>query len=168
MKPVNHSYGNNLLMDQLYSALTETSVPHLLRYEDRNSMSFSIESRVPFLTPALADFVFSLPEEYIVAPDGTSKAVFRRAMRGIVPDEVLDRRDKIGFATPERAWMNTLRPWVEQKLRTGDSVHIPALKLKAVEEEWDAIVKGHKSFDFKVWRWINLIEWSRQLGVHYN
>jgi asparagine synthase (glutamine-hydrolysing) len=168
MKPVNHSYGNNLLMDQLYSALTETSVPHLLRYEDRNSMSFSIESRVPFLTPALADFVFSLPEEYLVAPDGTSKAVFRRAMRGIVPDEVLDRRDKIGFATPERGWMTTLRPWVEQKLRTGDSDHIPALKSKAVEEEWDAIVKGHKAFDFKVWRWINLIEWSRHLGAHYN
>jgi len=164
---LNYTRGKDVLVKHLHRTLSETTVPALLRYEDRNSMAFSIESRVPFLTPALANFMFSLPEEYIVAPDGSSKAVFRRAMQGIVPDVILDRRDKIGFATPEHRWMNTLGPWVEQRFKTEAAAHISALKLKDVEREWKMIMEGHRSYDFRVWRWINLIEWSGQLGVHY-
>ncbi len=165
--PFTYARGENIMMQHLHRTLTETSVPHLLRYEDRNSMFFSIESRVPFLTPELANFMFSLPEEYIVAPDGTSKAVFRRAMQGIVPDAILDRRDKIGFATPERNWMSTLQPWVEQRLKTEVAAGIPALRLKDVEKDWRMIVTNGRSSDSRVWRWVNLIEWSRQFGVTY-
>ncbi|MDB5099453.1 MAG: hypothetical protein JWM80_3874, partial [Cyanobacteria bacterium RYN_339] len=75
-----------ILREQLVQAVETTSLPALLRYEDRNSMHFGMESRVPFLTPALARFLLSLPEDYLVGPDGTSKAVFRAAMRGLVPD----------------------------------------------------------------------------------
>ena len=82
--------------------LTRSSIPHLLRYEDRNSMRFSIESRVPFLDVHLVEYLFSLPEEYLISDAGCSKYVFREAMRGIVPDAILDRQDKIGFATPEK------------------------------------------------------------------
>src|SRR5215208_3710468 len=82
-KDLSYTRGKEVLREYLYRTLSETSLPTLLRYEDRNSMAFSIESRVPFLTPELANFALSLPEEHIVAPDGTSKAVFRRAMRGI-------------------------------------------------------------------------------------
>ena len=69
----------------------------MLRHGDRNSMYWSIESRVPFLTIDLAEFVLSLPESYLVSRDGETKYIFREAMRGIVPDEILNRRDKIGF-----------------------------------------------------------------------
>jgi asparagine synthase (glutamine-hydrolysing) len=149
-----------LLADQLHNAFTETSLPMLLRYEDRNSMAFSIESRVPFLTPAFTDFVFSLPEEYIIAPDGTTKAIFRQAMRGIVPDAILDRKDKIGFATPEREWLKTLRPWVDKTLQSERAAEIPALDLKVILEEWNGIQSGSRSFDDRIWRWINLIRWA--------
>jgi asparagine synthase (glutamine-hydrolysing) len=91
------------LEDSLRGAFTSSSLPGLLRYEDRNSMASSRESRVPFLTPALVDLAFRLPAAHKIAPDGTTKVAFRAAMRGIVPDAVLDRRDKIGFTTP-RAW----------------------------------------------------------------
>lgn len=156
-----------VLREQLLRTLSDTSLPHLLRYEDRNSMAFSIESRVPFLTPEIASFLLNLPEEYIVAEDGTSKAVFRRAMRGIVPDRVLDRRDKIGFQTPERAWLTALRPWVERVLRSEVAAQIPALNLKEMEREWQRVLRGQKAFDSRVWRWINLIEWSRTFDVSY-
>src|SRR5262249_42286425 len=71
----------DVLRHELHRSLVRTSLPQLLRYEDRNSMAHSIESRVPFLTPALAQFILALPEEYLVAPDGTSKRIFREAMR---------------------------------------------------------------------------------------
>jgi asparagine synthase (glutamine-hydrolysing) len=156
-----------VLHEQLRCALAETSLPMLLRYEDRNSMAHSIESRVPFLTPALAEFVLRLPEPYLIAPDGTSKHVFRRAMRGIVPDEVLDRRDKIGFATPERGWMVRLRPWVEQVLASDAARHIPALVGPAMRHEWQAVLRGRRPFDFRIWRWVNLIRWAELLQVDF-
>jgi asparagine synthase (glutamine-hydrolysing) len=156
--------GRDQLREELYRTLVQTSLPSLLRYEDRNSMAFSIESRVPFLTPSLVNFIFSLPEDYIVGPDGTSKAVFRRAMRGIVPDAILDRKDKIGFSTPEHRWLSALKPWVDRVL---SSAEVPALNMKEVRKEWDGIAAGNKPFDFRVWRWINLAEWARQFNVRF-
>jgi asparagine synthase (glutamine-hydrolysing) len=128
---------------RLYETLVDTNLPMLLRYEDRNSMAHSIESRVPFLTPALVNFVFALPEEYIIASDGTSKAVFRKAMRGIVPDSVLDRKDKVGFG------------------------RIPVLNVRALEQDWHGVVTGRKPFDFRIWRWVNLIRWTDRFEVSF-
>lgn len=88
------------MMEVLYRAMSEGGLPSLLRYGDRNAMRFSIENRVPFSTLPLAEFVLSLPEEYLIAETGETKSVFRAAMRGIVPDPLLDRRDKVGFETP--------------------------------------------------------------------
>jgi asparagine synthase (glutamine-hydrolysing) len=156
--------GKEILKQSLHHILSEASLPHLLRYEDRNSMSFSIESRVPFLTPKLASFVFSLPEEFLIAPDGTSKAIFRSAMRGIVPQPILDRRDKIGFATPEQMWLTTLRPWVDHTLSNGTG-DIHALNMQEVRRDWEAVLQGRRRFDSRVWRWINLIEWSHRFDV---
>jgi asparagine synthase (glutamine-hydrolysing) len=167
-RSLNYTQGAEMLRSLLYRALTETSLPPLLRYEDHNSMAFSIESRVPFLTPALVNFVSSLPQSYIVGPDGTSKRVFRQAMRGIVPDAILDRRDKIGFQTPENRWLTTLRPWVERALKSETAASIPALDLPAVERDWNAVVQRRRPFDARVWRWVNLIEWTRRFDVQFD
>lgn len=85
--------------------LSRYSVPSLLRYEDRNSMAWSIESRVPFLDYRLVEFAIRLPIEHKLR-GGRTKAVLRSGLRGIVPDRVLDRRDKMGFVTPQSRWMN--------------------------------------------------------------
>ena len=77
--------GRGSLSEALAATFASTNLPSLLRYEDRNSMAHYIESRVPFLTPDFAEFVLRLPEEHILANDGTTKSVFRAAMRGIVP-----------------------------------------------------------------------------------
>jgi asparagine synthase (glutamine-hydrolysing) len=158
---------NQHLREQLYESLVETSLPMLLRYEDRNSMAFSIESRVPFLTPAFVNFVLNLPEHYLIAPDGASKRVFRQAMRGLVPDAILDRRDKIGFATPEENWLATLQPWVDKTLSSEAAQQIPALDLAGMRKEWRAVLEKRKLFDFRIWRWVNLIRWSERYGVKF-
>lgn len=162
-----HSCGSShVLQEKLRRELAE-HLPSLLRYEDRNSMAFSIESRVPFLTPELVDFVLSLPEEYIVAPDGTSKAVFRRAMRGIVPDSILDRKDKIGFATPERIWLSAASAWIQKQFDADVASAIPAFRLDVVSRDWQEIRQGRRAFSFAVWRCLNVIAWTKRFQIQY-
>ncbi len=162
---LSHRNGREVLRENLYQTLVETSLPSLLRYEDRNSMAFSIESRVPFLTPTLASFIFSLPEEYLISPNGTSKAVFRKAMRSIVPDAILDRKDKIGFQTPEKDWLFKLHPWVERVLTSQTAMAIPAINFNEVKREWERLVQGYRPFDSDVWRWLNMILWAQKFAV---
>jgi asparagine synthase (glutamine-hydrolysing) len=155
------------LGEHLEQTLCETSLPMLLRYEDRNSMAYSIESRVPFLTVPLASFLLRLPDEYLISRDGTTKNVFRHAMRGLVPDDVLDRRDKIGFATPEPDWLRDLAPWVEKTLASDRARGIPALNPGVMQTEWRQMRDGTRTLDTRVWRWVNLIRWADQLDVEF-
>ncbi|MEE8155989.1 MAG: asparagine synthase (glutamine-hydrolyzing) [Phycisphaerales bacterium] len=155
------------LRGTLYEEVTRTSLPALLRYQDRNSMAFSIESRVPFLTRSLAGLALSLPEEYIIASDGTSKAVFRQAMRGIVPDAVLARRDKIAFETPERAWLAILRPWLETILDGEVARSIPALRPEPMRREFNVVLNGTRRLTGTIWRWVNLVRWTELMGVQF-
>lgn len=91
------------LKTRLYADLMGGHLQELLRYADRNSMAFSRETRLPFLDHRLVEFAMSLPRDELWQ-GGESKRVLRRAMKGIVPDAILDRRDKIGFAAPSEAW----------------------------------------------------------------
>ena len=88
----------------LYSDLISYSIPQLLRYEDKNSMRWSIESRVPFLDYRLVELAMSLPSGYKIRL-GTTKYILRKAMKGLVSDRILNRRDKIGFAAPDEDWL---------------------------------------------------------------
>jgi asparagine synthase (glutamine-hydrolysing) len=81
------------------------ALPHLLRFLDKNSMMFSIESRVSFLDHKLVEYLLSIPSEQRIN-NGVTKYAFRKAMEGEVPESVLARHDKIGFATPEENWLN--------------------------------------------------------------
>lgn len=160
--------GGEAMKGHLCAQLTESCLPALLRYEDRNSMAYSIESRVPFLTTDIVEFVLSLPEDYILAPDGTSKAVFRQAMRGIVPDPILDRRDKIGFATPEQSWLGLVRPWVETVLAGDRAASIPALNKQGMLDEWQAVISGARPYHQNIWRWLNVIRWAELNEVTFD
>jgi asparagine synthase (glutamine-hydrolysing) len=156
-----------ILRHQLHQTLVATSLPMLLRYEDRNSMAFGIESRVPFLTAPLAEFILRLPEEHLISTEATTKNVFRLAMRGLVSDEILDRKDKIGFATPEGAWLAQLYPWVDKVLRSDSARAIPALKGLEILREWQDIRAGKRPFDARVWRWVNMIRWAERFQVRF-
>ncbi len=80
----------------------------LLRYEDRNSMAASRESRLPFLDCRLVEYVLSLPIKTRFR-NSTTKWVLRESMRGTNLESILNRKDKIGFATPEQKWLEALR-----------------------------------------------------------
>lgn len=159
--------GPGLLRQELYQSLRYTSLPALLRYEDRNSMLHSIESRVPFLTPQMAQFILGLPEEYILPQSAMTKYVFREAMRDIVPDAILDRKDKMGFPTPEEAWLKgELAPWVGEVLKEiRDPQKAPFLHYERIAAEWSAILEGRARFDSRIWRWVNIVKWVEAFQV---
>jgi asparagine synthase (glutamine-hydrolysing) len=157
--------GRASLSEALATSFASTNLPSLLRYEDRNSMIHSIESRVPFLTRSLVEFIFTLPEHFLIADDGTNKSILRSALRGLVPDPILDRRDKIGFATPERGWLKRLEGWVTPILGSDAARAIPALRMEPLLSEWAAVRAGRRPFGSHVWRWLNLIRWSEQTGA---
>ena len=145
------------LAEELRRELTGKGLMALLRHADRNSMRWSVESRVPFLTTPLAEFMLSLPENYLVSPGGETKHVFRAAMRGIVPDEILERKDKIGFATPEKSWMAQIAPQLLPWVEAADS--IPFIRSDRYRQEMLAIASGQKAFSYQAWRMINFTRW---------
>lgn len=145
------------VIERLANSIRERGLPALLRHADRNSMRFSVENRVPFLTVPIANFLLSLPEEYLISSQGETKSIFRAAMRDIVPDAVLDRRDKIGFATPEREWLlnseNSIRAWL------SECEDIPLFCARNLLREFDAVISGSKPYTWQVWRWLNYVRW---------
>lgn len=157
----NYSYNDRELSSCLRDALTgKRGLTHLLRYEDRNSMSHSIESRVPFLTIDMAEFLLSLPENYLLSDDGVTKYVFREAMRGIVPDQILDRKDKIGFETPDNQWLlaekNTIIKWLKE------FDQIPMLDSAKALLFYEHLCNGTNKDFLGFWRLINFYKWYEQ------
>ena len=156
--------GDNVMRELLHYTLVDAHLHALLRYEDRNAMAFSLENRVPFLTINLASLVFTLPEEFLVAPDGTRKAAFRAAMRGVVPDSVIDRRDKIGFGMPVAKWLNTSVPWVDRML--DQAGRLAGMRREPMERHWRSVQSaGARESALLLWRWIGLAAWAQRFDV---
>lgn len=89
----------------LYHLLMTTTLPTLLHFEDRNSMAFGIESRVPFLDHRLVEYAFSLPVEWRLK-NGVTKNILREALKEVLPEQIYERKDKKGFVTPgEKSWV---------------------------------------------------------------
>ena len=144
-----------------------TTLPSLLRYEDRNSMAFSVESRVPFLTTRFAELVLALPDSYLIAPDGTRKAVFRNAMRGIVPDVILDRRDKLGFHTPEQSLLGAAHAWASRVLNSEIGRQLPGVTPAGISRAGAMVGNGLHGPTMPVWRILNLIRWAELFDVQF-
>jgi asparagine synthase (glutamine-hydrolysing) len=147
------------LAKRLRYALAEMGVNELLRYGDRNSMRWSVESRFPFLTTDFAETVLKLPERNLISNSGITKDIFRKAMVGIVPNEVLNRQDKIGFETPELEWLHILLVDVEPLLE-GLST-LPWINSKGVKEYFSDTLSGRRKFTWQAWRLINAAKWSQ-------
>lgn len=143
----------------LYNLILTTSLPSLLHYEDRNSMAFSVESRVPFLDHRLVEFAFQLQTEDKINKTET-KYILRKALHGILPEAIENRKDKKGFVTPgENKWLRG--PLKE--LLDADFIHLDFLRLDRVKKIIANYKKGDNSKAVLVWRlavlnyWINKI-----------
>ncbi|MCR9132596.1 MAG: asparagine synthase (glutamine-hydrolyzing) [bacterium] len=148
-----------MLSNAMRDALSEGGIQRLLRHGDRNSMRWSIESRVPFLTHSLAEFCLSLPEQYHLSDHGETKHLFRHAMRGIIPDEVIDRKDKIGFATPEFEWLKQLDTTAMIDIDVVAQQNL--LDFNLIDKFIKGQVNGNLPYSSSTWRIINYLRWVK-------
>ncbi len=148
------------LHDHLARLVVEDSLPTLLRYEDRNSMAFSIESRVPFLDVRLVEFAFG-PGAPWRLHDGWTKWLQRRAVADILPASVVWRRDKVGFETPELHWLRASQSRLLDLFATdeGAGAYLDLAQVRAAVPR--LLAQGATA---QVWRWANLVLWLRAFG----
>ncbi|GAC1657293.1 MAG: asparagine synthase (glutamine-hydrolyzing) [Candidatus Dormibacteraceae bacterium] len=148
------------LKQRLLQDLTIFSLPSLLRYEDRNSMAFSVESRVPYLDQELVEWIFRLPESAIIK-GGWSRAILRDGLRGLLPDRIRLRRWKVGFTTPEFRWLRAERAWMQGLLRSPLFCSRPYWDGLGVADAFDAICDDRLREHPFIWRTVNLEVWLR-------
>jgi asparagine synthase (glutamine-hydrolysing) len=146
----------------LHRELTSTNLPGLLHYEDRNAMGFSIESRVPFLDYRFVEYVASLPLDQKIRR-GVTKTALRTAIKGIVPESIRCRMDKMGFVTPEEVWMREdLRPFVLEVLSSDTFLTRPYWDAEAVIQNYLAFLDGGSSYSPEIWRIVCAELWLRK------
>jgi asparagine synthase (glutamine-hydrolysing) len=146
----------------LHSDLTRYSIPQLLRYEDKNSMRWSIESRVPFLDYRLVELAMSLPSSYKIRK-GTTKYILRKAMDGLVSERILGRKDKIGFATPDESWMRStdFALFMERLINSEEFWLRKYWKAEEVVRLLAEHTSGKKNHEEALWRIMSVELWLR-------
>ncbi|MES2646939.1 MAG: asparagine synthase (glutamine-hydrolyzing) [Bacteroidota bacterium] len=133
--------------------ITSSQLPALLRYEDRNSMYFSIETRLPFLDWQLLEFNLSLPANFKIK-NGWSKYPIRESLNGQLPDEITWRRNKIGFNAPDNIWVNAakaLQPGIKNSALLNQLFDNPL-----------AVYNGKNGM---LWKLANIACWEKTFNV---
>jgi asparagine synthase (glutamine-hydrolysing) len=154
----------DFLHQMLYLDVKTFMVSLNLNYTDKMSMASSVEVRVPFLDRQFAEFVAahvppSLKLHGVIRP--TTKYIFRRAMRGIVPDEVL-RQPKAGFGAPIDYWLSgELRPLVDELLSDRRVAERGLFEPTAVRQLVREQRHGRHDWSLQIWQLLTLELWQQ-------
>jgi len=156
-------YGSGSLKEALLDHF-EFKLEHLLKWEDHNSMCFSIEARVPFLDHRLVEKVLATKSGLIISK-GTTKQLLRGAMKGIMPEKIRLRRDKIGFETPEDEWFRTpvWQTIIEEILLSKSFKDRNLISPEVARDKYNKHLTGKINCASDIWKWINLELWFRLL-----
>lgn len=146
------------------SHLRHTSMPMQLRWNDRTSMAHSIESRTPFLDYRLVEASLRLRDNLKLA-NGESKVVMRRALASLLPEKIVQRKDKMGFTTAEQVWVRQDRParfrdWAKQAIAQSGGILTPAAAQRA-----DQMIDGQRPYHASLWRMIAFGAWRDRFDV---
>jgi asparagine synthase (glutamine-hydrolysing) len=153
-------------LGELCVVLTQSSnLAMLLHWEDRNSMAHGIEARVPFLDHRLVEFSIALGDRHKIV-GGDTKRVLRSAMGGVLPEIVRNRRDKLGFTTPEEEWFRgPLREMVRAGVEQTLACYPGLLNAVGVRAHAADMLEARRPVDFSLWRIISLGIWGRVFGA---
>jgi len=151
----------NNIHDVWRESIYGVHIPHLVHYDDRNAMAYSIEGRMPFLDHRIAEFVARVkPEEFL--KNGMRKYILREACKQYLPEIVYERKDKIGFYTPLINILGNDEKWVTDQLNhnhlfTDEHINklLKKLKTKSLETN-DAL---------QIWRSISLNVWMKKYNI---
>ncbi|CEG12441.1 hypothetical protein MSIBF_A230002 [groundwater metagenome] len=152
---------DNLSM-RSYEDLMNGGIQSLLRYEDRNSMAFSIESRVPFLDYRITEYVFTLPLNQRIK-NGWTKYILRNSMKNILPEKIRKRRSKIGFAAPDERWLKENKNKILEIFKSESFKKRKYFNQELIINKFNELCDvGQYDSDILIfWRIINLEMWMR-------
>lgn len=137
--------------------IKKTQLPHLLKYEDKNSMANSVETRLPFLDYRCVEMAVSLPDEFKIK-EGWTKNILRKAISNDLPEEVVWRKDKLGFNAPEKKWLQAY------KLQMAETINNSELLSTLIEKE----KFDFDSLDLRTqWRLFNIAKWEQIFDVKW-
>lgn len=155
-------YASSSLQDSLINHF-EYKLEHLLKWEDRNSMHFSMEARVPFLDYRLVERTLATQSDMIIK-NGITKHILRDAMKEILPEEIRLRRDKVGYDTPQDEWFRNPK-WQQ---RIVEILSLPSLKdiidLPMANSLYSRHLNRKVNAAKEIWKWVNLYYWLSSLN----
>ncbi len=163
---------NNTIAGELYNSKSlnealldhfEYKLEHLLKWEDRNSMWYSLESRVPFLDYRLVEKTLASPSDTKIK-DGMTKHILREAMKSILPEKIRMRKDKIGFMTPEDEWFRTgvFKDLILEILNSESFKNRKIIDSEKVKSLYQKHLNKEIQISKEIWKWINLELWFRE------
>jgi len=127
-------------------------------------MAESIEVRVPFLDNCLTEYVMGLPSSFKVR-NGKKKFILRQALRGIVPDYVLDAK-KIGFSVPYSNWLKgPLKDYMQQVLTDPLLKENNIFNSSQINKCINEHCNGKRDFGFLLWKSMHLAIWVSKYNV---
>ena len=137
----------------------KTLLPALLQIEDRVSMAVSLESRVPLLDKRIVDLVNSMPPS-LKFQGGKMKHILKKAIVGLLPETILERKDKMGFPVPLKEWMRggCVRDFVGDTLLASRSLERGIFNPVALRAMLDEQGVGGR----QLWGALSLELWHRQ------
>jgi len=155
-------YGSKSLKDALMDHF-EYKLEHLLKWEDRNSMWFSLEARVPFLDYRIVEKVMATSGDLMIK-GGMTKYLLRESMRNILPEKIRKRRDKIGFETPQDEWFRS-PAWQAIIMGVISSESFRNRNLVDPDKAMELYQKhlsGKGNLSKEIWKWVHLELWFRE------
>lgn len=160
-KFVNSSHVINSQEQEFYQYyLGEGHLHTLLQLEDRMGMAHGVEGRFPFLDLDFSNHLHQVPNNLKIK-NGVKKWIFRKAMRGITPDIILDRPDKMGYVSPQETWMYEHRAHFIMKINNGLKGHqgiFDSSLLSFVKEVLEKDQKQHFSFIWRVYSFLEFLD----------
>jgi len=145
----------NYLSDLSYHFIRNITIPVLLHYEDRSSMAQSIESRVPFLDYRLVELGVNLSANNL-SHRGVSRPLYRKALKPKLPEEVVNRKDKLGFPVPFSEWTKgPLKSYIYDNL-TGAFGLFDYINKSKFESNLKDHFAGTKDYSWELWRLLSL------------
>jgi asparagine synthase (glutamine-hydrolysing) len=150
-------FSNNYFDNYSYKATTIYPLPGILKQVDRNSMAFSVESRLPFLDYRLVEFVFSLPMEYKIN-GANSKMIYRDALKNLLPKEIVNRNTKLGFVTPEPLWIKNNLSQIFKEVYNMESCSL-FFDTELLINKFNRFLAGEENFSTIYWQVFNFLIW---------
>jgi asparagine synthase (glutamine-hydrolysing) len=151
----------NYINNKSYSFITSITIPSLLHYEDRSSMAHSIESRVPFLDYRIVEIGLNLQPHYLISNE-TSRPLFRSVVEKCLPEEIVKRKDKLGYPTPFSSWIRKeLKDYITSVLNNNLNIYDYIDKDKVIKNVLRKHMAGELDFGWEIWKLLSLEEFIK-------